>query len=62
MLIRQFIIKGKHAEMFDFIKSLYIQEINKNTNYDLYIPNNQILKKLIEEKYEQLKGEEWLKN
>lgn len=58
MLIRQFIIKGKHAEMFDFIKSLYIQEINKNTNYDLYIPNNQILKKLIEEKYEQLKGEE----
>lgn len=57
MLIRQFNIKGKPAEMFDFIKRLYMKKLQEEAGYHLNIPNNQILEKLIEEKYKQLKEE-----
>jgi hypothetical protein len=57
MLIRQFNIKGKPAEMFDFIKRLYMKKLQEEAGYHLNIPNNQILIKLIEEKYKQLKEE-----
>ena len=57
MLIRQFHIKGKPAEMFDFIKRLYVEKLQQEVGYNLNIPNNQIIEKLIEEKYKQLTEE-----
>ena len=54
MLIRQFHIKGKPAEMFDFIKCLYMKKLQEEAGYNLNIPNNKIIERLIEEKYKQL--------
>lgn len=57
MLIRQFHIKGKPAEMFDFIKRLYVEKLQQEVGYNLNIPNNKIIERLIEEKYKQLTEE-----
>ncbi len=54
MLIRQFNVKGRTAEMFDFIKRLYVERLQKDVGYELNIPNNQIIERLIEEKYHDL--------
>ena len=54
MLIRQFNVKGRTAEMFDFIKRLYVEGLQKDVGYELNIPNNQIIERLIQEKYNDL--------
>jgi len=51
MLVRQFNIKGKHAEMFDFVKRVYTERLQKDVGMELYIPNNQIIETLIEKAY-----------
>jgi hypothetical protein len=57
MLIKQFNVKGRTVEMFDFIKRIYVEKLQQEAGYNLNIPNNKIIERLIEEKYKQLTEE-----
>lgn len=54
MEVRQFNIKGKYAEMFNTIKEIYVERLQKELGFELYISNNTVLERLIEEKYNDL--------
>jgi hypothetical protein len=48
-------VKGEYVEMFDFIKHYYETELNKDIGFEFTITNNQMVEKLVKEKYDHLK-------
>lgn len=55
MVNKQFMVKGEYVEMFDFVKHYYETELNKDIGFEVAITNNQMVEKLIREKYDYLK-------
>ena len=55
MVNRQFMVKGEYVKMFDFIKHYYETELNKDIGFEVTITNNQMIEKLVREKYDYLK-------